>query len=39
MPVLKIAVRLISEHRVLFAIYVLLFSAVGVPLPPGASVL
>lgn len=29
MPVLKIAVRLISEHRVLFAIYVLLFSAVG----------
>ena len=29
MPVLKIAVRLISEHRALFAIYVLLFSAVG----------
>lgn len=29
MPVLKIAVRLISEHRVLFAVYVLLFSVVG----------
>lgn len=29
MPVLKIAVRLIAEHRVLFAVYVLLFSVVG----------
>ena len=29
MPVLKIAVRLVAEHRVLFAVYVLLFSVVG----------
>ncbi|MBM6943201.1 ABC transporter permease [Collinsella intestinalis] len=29
MPVLKTAIRLVAEHRVLFAVYVLLFSVVG----------
>lgn len=29
MPIVRIAVRLIAEHRVLFVVYVLLFSVVG----------
>ena len=29
MPVLKTAIRLVAERRVLFAVYVLLFSVVG----------